>query len=280
MLSIGLSTEKVKRCDREFIETLAISVWHEIVATNGLSYSERRPKSLQTIYWTPPYSAIGAFQSREIEKPIVRIRQKFIQKNLVHRRKKLNINTTNKTSATSYYGKDRFPRIQRGHHPTSVMVWWGISWKGPFLYSWSQNHRSNLPRKCSRTSSQATQWYARKDWIFQQDSRRISQHVVSNSLQKASGIYPCWRLNVGKPWPKTAGLGIMDRFGAKCIRNTPSKPRAAQTKYHRGSCKNTETVCTYPFNNEGGRFERFMPHYEGFTRFPNLNKPSQIETRG
>lgn len=65
------------------------SVWHEVMATNRFSYSERRPKSLQTRYWAPPYSAIGVFQSRKIEKATARIRQKFVWKNLVHRRKKL-----------------------------------------------------------------------------------------------------------------------------------------------------------------------------------------------
>lgn len=31
---------------------------------------------------------------------------------------------------TSYEAKDKVPRVQRGHHPASVMVWWGVSWQG------------------------------------------------------------------------------------------------------------------------------------------------------
>ena len=31
---------------------------------------------------------------------------------------------------TSHKVKERVPRMQRGHHPSYVMVWWGVSHQG------------------------------------------------------------------------------------------------------------------------------------------------------
>ncbi len=61
---------------------------------------------------------------------------------------KLKVNKPNDRIYTRscYEGKEKIPRVQRGHHPTSVIVWWGV-----FVSKWQMDcvcaMRRNLWKK-------------------------------------------------------------------------------------------------------------------------------------
>lgn len=70
---------------------------------------------------------------------------------------------------------DKIPCVQRGHHPASVMVWWGVSWDGA-----TDIHFCEVGVKTSAAVYQEMlekvvkplnpSLFKNKPWIFQQDS--------------------------------------------------------------------------------------------------------------
>ncbi len=67
------------------------------------------------------------------------LQYKFVQKILFTDEKiftieqKCNKQNDKVYARTSYEDKAKVPRIQRGNQPSSVMVWWGLSWNGTIV---------------------------------------------------------------------------------------------------------------------------------------------------
>lgn len=71
---------------------------------------------------------------------------------------------------------EKVPRVERGHHPASVMVWWGVSYNGTTeLYFCQQgvktkakNYQEDILEKVVKPLNSTM--FNNEHWIFQQDS--------------------------------------------------------------------------------------------------------------
>ena len=71
---------------------------------------------------------------------------------------------------------EKIPKVERGHHPASVMVWWGVAYDGVTqLHFFEQgvktkatNYQSDVLEKVVKPLSDTL--FSGEQWIFQQDS--------------------------------------------------------------------------------------------------------------
>ncbi len=72
---------------------------------------------------------------------------------------------------TSYKAKAKVPRIARGHLPSSVIVWWGVSWNGATAVHFCMPEVKATTKICEETIFKPIMLYSRGIYcIFQQDS--------------------------------------------------------------------------------------------------------------
>lgn len=77
---------------------------------------------------------------------------------------------------SSIEAQEKVPRIQRAHHPASVMVWWGVSYDGVTkahfcaqgVKTCAKNYQSDILIPVVEPLSNTL--FKNKNWIFQQDS--------------------------------------------------------------------------------------------------------------
>lgn len=76
---------------------------------------------------------------------------------------------------SSYEAKEKVPRIQRGHHPTSVMVWWGVSYQGVTEVHFCEQGVKTSGKLYVQMLEDVVAplndtLFDREEWVFQQDS--------------------------------------------------------------------------------------------------------------
>lgn len=76
---------------------------------------------------------------------------------------------------SSYEAKEKVPRIQRGHHPASVMVWWGVSYHGASHIHFCEKGVKTSAKVYQEMLTDVvkplnTTLFKNKPWVFQQDS--------------------------------------------------------------------------------------------------------------
>jgi len=91
---------------------------------------------------------------------------------------------------TSYEAKEKVPRIQRGHHPTSVMVWWGVSYDGVTKVHFCEQGVKTSGKVYVQMLEDVVQpltdtLFHGEHWIFQQDSAPAHKcKLAQNWLQE------------------------------------------------------------------------------------------------
>jgi len=87
-------------------------------------------ESLPAVEWTPPYSRCEGGptdknRTKNGHENILFMGKKTftIEEQYIHQNDKIYAQTSSET-------KEKVPRVQRGHHPCYVMVWWGVSLQG------------------------------------------------------------------------------------------------------------------------------------------------------
>ncbi len=80
---------------------------------------------------------------------------------------------------SSYEAKDRVLQVQRGHHLSYVMVWWGVSWKGVTSIHFCEPGVKTMAKVYEETVLDPTvkplsdTLCEGDNWIFQQDSALV-----------------------------------------------------------------------------------------------------------
>ena len=77
---------------------------------------------------------------------------------------------------SSREAQEKVGRVERGHHPSSVMVWWGVSFDGTTKLHFcnqgvktrAKNYQEDILEKVVKPLSDTL--FAGKHWVFQQDS--------------------------------------------------------------------------------------------------------------
>ncbi|KAL1446800.1 hypothetical protein WDU94_010885 [Cyamophila willieti] len=77
---------------------------------------------------------------------------------------------------SSLEAAEKVPRVERGHHPASVMVWWGVSYEGVTQLHFCEqgvktkaaNYQSDILEPVVKPLSETM--FANQNWTFQQDS--------------------------------------------------------------------------------------------------------------
>lgn len=77
---------------------------------------------------------------------------------------------------SSRHASELVPKVQRGHHPASVMVWWGVAYDGVTKLHFCEKgvktsakvYQTDVLEKVVKPLN--TTLFANKPWIFQQDS--------------------------------------------------------------------------------------------------------------
>lgn len=104
---------------------------------------------------------------------------------------------------TSYEAKDKVPRVQRGHHPTSVMVWWGVSYHGVTPIHFCETgvktsakvYQEGVLEKVVKPLSDDL--FDGIDWVFQQDS--APAHKAKTTQAWLQNNVPCFIAH--QDWP-------------------------------------------------------------------------------
>lgn len=77
---------------------------------------------------------------------------------------------------SSREAQEKIGRVERGHHPSSIMVWWGVSYEGTTKIHFCQqgvktranNYQEDILEHVVKPLSDTL--FAGKHWVFQQDS--------------------------------------------------------------------------------------------------------------
>lgn len=95
-------------------------------------------------------------------------------------------------ATSSHEAKDKVPRISRGHHPTSVMVWWGASYEGVTEPHFCEqgvktNGKVYVEMLENVVEPLKDTLFHGEHWIFQQDSApahksRLAQNWLRENL--------------------------------------------------------------------------------------------------
>lgn len=91
---------------------------------------------------------------------------------------------------SSYEAKDKIPRVQRGHHPSSVMAWWGVSYNGVTDVQFCEQGVKTSGKVYVQMLEDKVKplndtLFRGKHWIFQQDSAPAHKSkLAQNWLQK------------------------------------------------------------------------------------------------
>lgn len=98
-------------------------------------------------------------------------------------------------ASSSKKASEIIPRVERGHHPASVMVWWGVSYDGVTSLHFCEKgvktsakvYQTTVLENVVKPLSQTM--FANKHWTFQQDSApahkaKTTQEWLKNNLPK------------------------------------------------------------------------------------------------
>ncbi len=131
---------------------------------------------------------------------------------------KFNLQNDRVYARNCYEAKEKAPRVQRAHHPPSVMVWWGVSYFGATEINFCESgvktngavYRKMLQDVVEPLSD--TLFKGVGDWCFQQDSapptklkqrRNGAKIFCPISSQRNNGVQGARTLT---PWITDFGL--------------------------------------------------------------------------
>lgn len=77
---------------------------------------------------------------------------------------------------SSAEARQAIKKVERGHHPASIMVWWGVSYQGVTQLHFcekgvktsAKNYQSDILEECVRPLTETM--FSGEHWVFQQDS--------------------------------------------------------------------------------------------------------------
>jgi len=100
----------------------------------------------------------------------------FTDENIFTVEEKFNRQNDRVYARNSREAAEKIQRVERGHHPASVMVWWGVSYEGVTKLHFCEqgvktravNYQNNILEKVVKPLSDT--FVVGKNWTFQQDS--------------------------------------------------------------------------------------------------------------
>ncbi len=98
-------------------------------------------------------------------------------------------------------GKAKVIRIQRGHHPSSTIMCWGVLWNGAIVIQFCMLGAKTNTKIYEETILESVvkpvsdTLFKEQHWIFQQDS--APAHKSKMTHKQCSSIYSSGGLNIG-----------------------------------------------------------------------------------
>jgi len=91
---------------------------------------------------------------------------------------------------TSHEAKEKFPRVQRGHHPSCVTVYWGVSHQGvkslnickKEVKTGARVHEEDVLRGVVNPLN--TTLFSSEEWVLQQDSASRTAKTTKEWLRR------------------------------------------------------------------------------------------------
>lgn len=128
---------------------------------------------------TPALKRIRATRSKALLQRYARGRNKkilFSDEKIFTIEEKFNRQNDRVYAYSSREAAEKIPRVQRGHHPASIMVWWGVSYEGVTQLHFCEqgvktkatNYHSDVLEKAVKPLNETM--FHGEHWSFQQDS--------------------------------------------------------------------------------------------------------------